>query len=139
MIDVISNHSLTVKDSYFRRNFCVSGAGALFTGFFGSGTPEVHSSVTVLGSEFIENSAPQGGTITISLPGHQGMYIVSECDLPDSICILHYIVFILDTVCVNCYKRLTMALYKYSIIVIVMSCSASCMFYRSRNKQLCKY
>ena len=77
VLDYTSNHSIAVKDCTFLRNACVFGAGALFTGFFGSGTTEIHSSVTVLGSYFIENSAPQGGAVTISLPGYQGMlYIV---------------------------------------------------------------
>lgn len=73
VLDYISNHTVTIKDSSFLLNHCDNGAGAFFTGFFGSGTPGLHSIIKIMRTNFTMNNADHGGAIKISLPSQQGI------------------------------------------------------------------
>ena len=68
-----SNHTVVIQNCVFRRNRSGFGAGALFAGFFDTGTSSIYSTVSILDTQFIENSAQQGGSSVVSSPGYQGL------------------------------------------------------------------
>ena len=68
-----SNHNVKIWNCRFRRNRSGFGAGALFVGFFDTGTSSIHSTVSIMETQFTENSAEQGGSCVVSSPGYQGV------------------------------------------------------------------
>ena len=68
----LTNHTLVIKDCFFRKNIASFTGGAFVGGFFGIGFAEWHSFVALYNSTFVENHALQGGAAAVILPGYRG-------------------------------------------------------------------
>lgn len=69
----LSNHTISVNNSFFSDNFAGTGAGALLAGFINGGNSINSNKLLALNCTFVRNYSPHGGAVKSSIPIRPGI------------------------------------------------------------------